>query len=71
MKATFCVLVFQVTGTVDQPVKRSKRPRKSRLVLDSVFRVIGTGMQRSKAWSVVLHRVTLACDSIRQRCTGV
>ena len=36
-----------------------------------VFRLIGTSMQRSRAWSVVLHRIMLACDSIRRRCTDV
>ena len=36
-----------------------------------MFRLIGTSMQRSKAWSVELHRIMLACDSIRRRCTGV
>ena len=37
----------------------------------SVFRLTGMGMERSKAWSVVLHRIMLACDSIKWRCTGV
>ena len=41
--------------------------RYDKLKLDT-----GTGMKRSKAWSVVLlHRITLARDSIRRRCTGV
>ena len=44
-------------------------PKRHDCVLRGVTIVTGTGMKRSKAWSVVLHRVTLTF--VLRTATGV
>ena len=44
-------------------------PERHDCILRGVTIVIGTGMKRSKAWSVVLHRVTLTF--VLRTATGV